>query len=67
MLHLLLKYKKIQFHASTHSQDIGLSAILESDWSRAPGAITQDLEFCQSWNLGWEVKYHNDYSPVRLF
>ena len=39
-------HTKSQFHASTHSQDIGLSATVESDWSRAPGAITQELEFC---------------------
>ena len=29
-------HTKSQFHASTHSQDIRLSAILKSDWLRAP-------------------------------
>ena len=28
--------------------------------------IIEDLEFCQTWNLEWEVKYH-DNSPFRLF
>ena len=54
-------HTKIIFHASTHAQDIGLSAVLECDWSRAPGSITQDLEVCQSWNLEWETKYHNKF------
>ena len=38
----------------------------ETDWSTAPAAITQELEFCQSWNLGWKVKYHSN-TPFRSF
>lgn len=38
---------------------------LQSAWSRASWAVTQEHEFCQACNLGWEVKYHNSRS--RLF
>ena len=30
------------------------------DWSRAFLAITQDIEFSQTWNWEWEVKYRNN-------
>lgn len=38
---------------------------LQSDWSRASWAVTQEHEFCHAYNLGWLVKYHNSRS--RLF
>ena len=28
--------------------------------------INQELEFCQTWNLEWEDKYHYN-SPLKLF
>ena len=39
---------------------------MQSDQSRASWAITQELKFCQAWNLGWKVKYHT-HSPSREF
>ena len=30
------------------------------DWSRAFLAITQDIEFSQTWNWEWEVKHRNN-------
>ena len=41
----LIRYShtKVQFHTSTHSEDIGLSVILQSDWSIASKVITQDI------------------------
>ena len=38
----------------------------QSDWSRTFWAINQDLHFCQTRKLGWEVNYHNNF-PFRLF
>ena len=57
-------HTKSQFHASTYSQ--GLSAILESVCLRASGAVNQELEFYQTWNLERKVKYRNN-TPFRLF
>lgn len=37
-----------------------------SDRSRPFLEITLDLEFCQIWKVGWEVKYHDNF-PSRLF
>ena len=59
-------HTKSQFHASTYSQDIELSAILESVCSRASGAVTQELEFYQTQNLGRKAEYRNN-TPFRLF
>ena len=36
------------------------SGILQSDRMRASGTITQELVFCSTWNLGWDVKYQNN-------
>ena len=38
----------------------------QSDCSRTFWAINQDLDFCQTWKLGWEVNYHNNF-PFRFF
>ena len=38
----------------------------KSYWLREFWIVSQDLQFCQTLNLGWEVKYHNN-SPFRLF
>ena len=48
------------------SLNIALSDIMPCDWSRTFLEITEELEFCQAWNLVWEVEYHNNY-PSRLF
>ena len=45
----------------TYSWCIRLSGIMQCYRSRASWAITQELEFWQKWNLGWEVKYYNHY------
>ena len=47
-------HTKTPFHTSTHSWGIGLSRILQYDWSRASWAITQDLEFSR--NGIWDGK-----------
>ena len=40
--------------------------MVQSDWSTASKAVTQDLEFYQSSNWGWDVEYHNNFT-FRLF
>ena len=44
---LLLTYKMSTSYTNSLLR-LGLSTILQSDWSRVSWAITQDLEFCQS-------------------
>ena len=61
---LCYSHTKVQFHTSTHSEDIGLSVILQSDWSIASKAITQDILSVMEFEM--EVKYQNN-SPFRLF
>ena len=39
---------------------------MQPEQSLACWEITQELEFFQTWNLGWKVKYHN-HSPSREF
>ena len=61
-------YTKNQLHVSIPFWDIGYSRILQSDQLRAPWAIiTQELEFHQTLNLGWEVKYHNNSTSSSLY
>ena len=62
---LLLTYKMSTSYTNSLLR-LGVSTIWQSDWSRVSWAISQDLEFCQLWNLGWEFKYHNN-SPFRVF
>ena len=60
-----LSHTKNLFHASIHSLGIGLSGILQSDQSIVSWIKNQALDICWIWNLGWEVKCHNN-SPFRL-
>ena len=53
-------------HTWNQSWDIGLSGILQSNWSRACRAKTPNLYFWQAYNFEWVVKYHNNY-PFRPF
>ena len=58
-------HAKNQFHATVHLWDIGLPEILQSGRLRAGQVITQEVEIYQTYNLGWETKYHNN-SPFKL-
>ena len=53
----LLLIQKNRFHNSTRSCNIGLSEIRQHDFLLASWAITRDIEYCQTSNLGWEIKY----------
>ena len=44
-----------------HYWDIRLSGFLQSYLLGASWVITHDLEFCQLWNLGWQVNYYSDF------
>ena len=47
-------------HTLFQTWDIRPSGPIWSDLLRVFSVITQDLEFCHLWNLGWEVNYRSD-------
>ena len=55
-----LETHRKSIHTLFQTWDIRPSGPIWSDLLRVFSVITQNLQFCHLWNLGWEVNYRND-------